>query len=276
MFPRINPNYKPTADNWSDRASHPSSTSTKQNVKLPTFDSEIYSGKKKSGQTRVYSGAGRRSGFTDVPKLYDLCILVLQENVDSIDECGGLSYHILEPILTRAKPNILMNIEDHNEYLLEDTVQLWERHCKKEFPKEERKIEECETWREMYERCSQEKADKFERLTSKAKESYKKLKTDSRSTKLWDKRGGAKPPRDIKIKQERNGTAFNAPSNSLSKRGRPSLMDPTRASSSAASENSRSSTENAASAPKKPKTAPLMAKTLKLARGLSRGGGFRR
>ena len=151
----INPNYKPTADNWSDRASHPSSTSTKQNVKLPTFDSEIYSGKKKSGQTRVYSGAGRRfepiiyelsisfhnninshcyqsninlsiyltyrSGFTDVPKLYDLCILVLQENVDSIDECGGLSYHILEPILTRAKPNILMNIEDHNEYLLEDT-----------------------------------------------------------------------------------------------------------------------------------------------------------
>ena len=154
-------------------------------------------------------------------------------------------------------------------------MQLWEKHCNKEFPKEERKIEECETWREMYERCSQEKADKFERLTSKAKESYKKLKTDSRSTKLWDKRGGAKPPRDIKIKQERNGTAFNTPSNALSKRGRPSLMDPTRASSSAASENSRSS-ESAASAPKKPKTAPLMAKTLKLARGLSRGGGFRR
>ena len=53
--------------------------------------------------------------------MYDLCILVLQENVDSIDECGGLSYDILEPILLRAKPLTLMNIEDHNEYLLEDT-----------------------------------------------------------------------------------------------------------------------------------------------------------
>ena len=57
-------------------------------------------------------------------------------------------------------------------------MQLWEKHCKKEFPKEERKVEECETWREMYERCSQEKADKFERLTLKAKNSYKQLKTD--------------------------------------------------------------------------------------------------
>ena len=62
-----------------------------------------------------------RSGYTEVPKLYDLCILILQENVDNIDECGGLSYDILEPILLRAKPNTLMNIEDHNEYLLEDT-----------------------------------------------------------------------------------------------------------------------------------------------------------
>ena len=62
-----------------------------------------------------------RSGYTEVPKLYDMCILILQENVDNIDECGGLSYDILEPILLRAKPNTLMNIEDHNEYLLEDT-----------------------------------------------------------------------------------------------------------------------------------------------------------
>ena len=62
-----------------------------------------------------------RSGYTEVPKLYDMCILILQENVDNIDECGGLSYDILEPILLRAKPHTLMNIEDHNEYLLEDT-----------------------------------------------------------------------------------------------------------------------------------------------------------
>ena len=62
-----------------------------------------------------------RSGYTEVPRLYDLCILMLQENVENIDECGGLSYDILEPVLLRAKPNVLMNIEDHNPYLLEDT-----------------------------------------------------------------------------------------------------------------------------------------------------------
>ena len=66
----INPNYKPSVDNWSDRASHSSSTTTKQHVKLPTFDSELYSGKKKSGQTRVYSGAGRRC----VPPIHNLWI----------------------------------------------------------------------------------------------------------------------------------------------------------------------------------------------------------
>ena len=50
-----------------------------------------------------------------------MCILILQENVESIDECGGLSYDILEPVLSRAKPSALMNIEDYNDYLREDT-----------------------------------------------------------------------------------------------------------------------------------------------------------
>jgi len=236
--------------------------------------------KRKISRTKTYSGVGRRSGYTEVPRLYDLCILMLQENVENIDECGGLSYDILEPVLLRAKPNVLMNIEDHNPYLLEDTVSLWERHCKKDFPKEERKIDECESWREMYERCFQEKAEKFDRLTAKAKESYKKIKTDSRSTKVWDKRCGPKPPRNIAKLQEKNGTAFAPPSNALSKRGRPA-MDPTRPASSGTSDSSRPSTGGAnrdgySSAPKKPKIAPMMAKTLKLARGISRGGGFRR
>ena len=154
-------------------------------------------------------------------------------------------------------------------------MKLWERHCQKDFPKEERKIEECETWREMYERCFQEKADKFEALTAKFEASYKKIKTESHKTKLWDKRS-PKPPRNIMRKQELNGTAFNTPSNALAKRPRQSLMDPTRASSSGTGDSSRSSSGGAASAPKKPKIAPMMAKTLKLARGLTRGGGFRR
>ena len=58
-----------------------------------------------------------------------MCILILQQNVENIDECGGLSYDVLEPILIRAKPNVLMNIEDHNPYLLEDTGKEVENNC---------------------------------------------------------------------------------------------------------------------------------------------------
>ena len=50
-----------------------------------------------------------------------MCILVLQENVDAIEECGPLPFDVLEPILLRAKPAVLMNIEEHNPHLIEDT-----------------------------------------------------------------------------------------------------------------------------------------------------------
>ena len=61
-----------------------------------------------------------------------MCILILQENVEDIDECGGLSYDILQPVLQRAKPTVLMNIEDHNPYLVEDTGKIM-RHQNKWF-----------------------------------------------------------------------------------------------------------------------------------------------
>ena len=54
-------------------------------------------------------------------------------------------------------------------------------------------------------------------------------------------------------------------------------MDPTRAVASGPGDGSRASVGGAVSvAAKRPKIAPMMAKTLKLARGLNRGGGFRR
>ena len=128
----------------------------------------------------------------------------------------------------------------------------------------------------MYERCYVEQTEKYDALTDKMRESYKKIKSDKRSTKLWDKRA-PKPPRNVARAQERNGTAFfnTPPSNTLSKRGRPPLSNPNRVGGSGAGEGSKSNI-GGSSAPKKPKIAPMMAKTLKLARGLNRGGGFRR
>ena len=50
-----------------------------------------------------------------------MCVIKLQENVDSIVDCRGLSFDVLEPILERAKPETLMMIEDYNSYLTEYT-----------------------------------------------------------------------------------------------------------------------------------------------------------
>lgn len=133
---------------------------------------------------------------------------------------------------------------------------MWEIHCRRDFPKAER--EEFESFREMYERCTRERAEKLELLTAKMGTSYKMAKDSVRRTKMAFVSSAAKPPRNIKRVQERNGTALSQPP---AKRGRPPL--------SAGGEG-----RGASAQAKKPKIAPMMAKTLKLARGLK--GGFRR
>lgn len=56
-----------------------------------------------------------------IPSLTELCVFKLQENVDSIIDTRGLKFNLLEPILARAKPETLMNIENYNPYLTEST-----------------------------------------------------------------------------------------------------------------------------------------------------------
>ena len=57
--------------------------------------------------------------------------------------------------------SFIIQIEEYNPYLLEDTGELWERFVRKNFPKGER--EEMETWREMFERCTEERERKLDR-----------------------------------------------------------------------------------------------------------------
>ena len=108
---------------------------------------------------------------------------------------------------------------------------LWEKHCKKEFPRAER--EEFESYREMFERCSREREEKLERLSSKMGASYKQAKESVRKTKMAFVGVNAKPPRHIRKTQERTGmpsaipSNYSAPSTSSSggglKRGRPPI-----------------------------------------------------
>ena len=97
-----------------------------------------------------------------MPSLYDQCIHVLQENVDYIEECGSLPFDILRPVLERASAPTLARIEELNPYLMEDTSELWEKFCAKQFRAEHR--QENESWREMWERCTKEREEKLNRL----------------------------------------------------------------------------------------------------------------
>ena len=130
---------------------------------------------------------------------------------------------------------------------------------KKNFPKE--KPEDMESWREMFERCTEERAAKLEKLKGRVKDSYKRVESAHRQTKLAYVDSCAKPPRGVARAQAKNGTALPV--------GHPLKRPMANASSSSSSVGRPPS-----SAPKKPKVAPLMSKTLKMARGIK--GGFRR
>ena len=69
----------------------------------------------------------KRKGFargSEVPSLFSQCIQVLKDNVDYIEEVGGLGYDILKPVLIMANAETLIRIEDINPHLMEDTAEV--------------------------------------------------------------------------------------------------------------------------------------------------------
>lgn len=100
----------------------------------------------KANRTRVYSG--NKVCRTDIPSLYEVCIRVLQENIDNLEYTGGIPFEILRPILERATADQLSILEYHNPYLLDESDVLWEPHCKRKFRIKQR--QEDESWRDMY------------------------------------------------------------------------------------------------------------------------------
>lgn len=65
----------------------------------------------KANRTRVYSGNRVQRA---VPTLFEMCIRVLQENIEFLECTGGVPFDILKPVLERAKPEQLLNIEYYN------------------------------------------------------------------------------------------------------------------------------------------------------------------
>ena len=104
---------------------------------------------------------------------------------------------------------------------------------KKEFYNKKRN--EMESWREMYERCVEERAEKLQALKGKVKQTYKKEEDSHRKTKLAYVDVAPKAPRTIRNAQVKHGTALpsGAPLVAGGPRPRNLIGDPTANSSRA-------------------------------------------
>jgi len=65
-----------------------------------------------------------------------------------LEYTGGVPYDLLKPVLQHATPDQLFTLEHYNPYLIEDTGELWQFHCQREFRAKQR--QDMETAREMY------------------------------------------------------------------------------------------------------------------------------
>ncbi|MBN3293843.1 ELOA1 protein, partial [Polypterus senegalus] len=163
----------------------------------------VFTGQRLNSKMQVYSGA-KTTFLSSMMTLYQQCIRVLQNNIDLLNETGGVPFEILEPVLDRCTPQQLYRIEEYNPVYIGETDDLWMKHCRKEFKNVQ--LEEYESWREMYLRLLTEREQKFKFLT-KTIASAHSGKPQGRKVKLAFVNSIAKPPREIRRQQEINGTA---------------------------------------------------------------------
>ncbi|XP_071998390.1 elongin-A-like [Engystomops pustulosus] len=166
-------------------------------------ESSGFTGRRLNSKMLVYSG----SKVIYLPKmlsLYEQCIRVLQNNIDSIQEVGGVPFEILKPVLNRCTPEQLNRIEECNPVFMEDSGNLWKKHCERDF--KGHRLLEYESWREMYLRLFNEREEKLRKITQNISSAHCG-KPKGRQVKLAYIHGAAKPPRNIRRQQEIYGTA---------------------------------------------------------------------
>ncbi|KAG7457967.1 hypothetical protein MATL_G00232780 [Megalops atlanticus] len=272
-LPAIQPNYRPLP-------SIDFTPLSPQRRKVPVSCEEedaVFTGRRFNSKMTVYSG----SKTVYLPKmmtLYEQCIRVLQNNIDSIDEVGGVPYEILEPVLERCTPEQLYRIEQCNQCFMEDSDELWMRHCQRDFKRES--PQEYESWREMYLRLHEEREERLRMLTQNISSAHAN-RPKGRQVKMAYVNSVVKPPRDVRRRQEKFGTssggsssmsmaaaaAAAAPAGGSSiPRIRPAVSYSSQPSDPASSSRGTQSSAGGHSARDKPqvkKIAPMMAKTIK-------------
>jgi len=214
---------------------------------------------KNRARTQMYCGQKTAFVPVEVPRLQDICIKFLQNNIDKINYTGGIPYDILKPVLEKATSSQLFDLEYYNSYLLEDTNHLWEYHCKKTFKGE--KPQEMETYRELFTRCTDERRIKFEKLTKNITQKKMQREAPQRKVELAFEGTSAKPPKAVARAQARFGTGHGA----TAREGLPPRQAEAAARKSVLANSLRNdrlqASANRTAQAKKPK-APLMAKSL--------------
>ncbi|KFP46693.1 Transcription elongation factor B polypeptide 3, partial [Cathartes aura] len=174
-------------------------------VEAPQQDSETvqFTGRRLNSKMQVYSGS-KTVCLSKMLTLYEQCIRVLQNNIDSLHEVGGVPFEILEPVLTRCTPEQLFRIEECNPMFTEESDHLWKKHCQRDFKNES--LLQYESWREMYLRLFNQREEKLKMLTKNIL-SAQSEKPKGRQVKMAYVTSAAKPPRNIRRQQEIHGTA---------------------------------------------------------------------
>ncbi|XP_064408258.1 elongin-A isoform X1 [Latimeria chalumnae] len=272
-LPPIQPNYRPLPS-----VDLMPLSPQKRKAVLPVIHEEEstgFTGRRLNSKMQVYSGS-KMAYLPKMMSLYDQCIRVLQNNIDSIHEVGGVPFDILEPVLERCTPDQLYHIEDCNPVFVEDTEELWMKHCKRDFRSQE--PQEYETWREMYLRLHDEREHRLRLLTQNISSAHAS-KPKGRQVKMAFVNTEVKPPRDVRRRQEKFGTGaavvperprvksvFNVGNSSASGESRPHSGPSTSSGGITSSSSSVSLSPVPSHDPRKPpvkKIAPMMAKTIK-------------
>ncbi|XP_075765232.1 elongin-A isoform X1 [Pelodiscus sinensis] len=269
-LPAIQANYRPLPSLESITFSQ----TKRKTVSSPVEEGEAgFTGRRLNSKMQVYSGS-KSAYLPKMMSLYEQCIRVLNNNIDSIYEVGGVPFSVLEPVLERCTPDQLYRIEECNHVLIEDTDQLWHNHCVRDFKKE--KPEEFESWREMYLRLHDAREQRLLMLTQNIRSAHAN-KPKGRVAKMAFVHSAAKPPRDVRRRQEKFGTGGAAVLEKI--KIKPVLFTPSRSYAQVDEEQSYDgpSTSSAHSGPspgsttsgydpRRPpvkKIAPMMAKTIK-------------
>uniref|UniRef100_A0A8C4ZEG3 Elongin A n=1 Tax=Gadus morhua TaxID=8049 RepID=A0A8C4ZEG3_GADMO len=197
-LPAIQPNYRPLPS----LDPQPLSPQRRKVPQANGEDESGFTGKRFNSKMTVYSGT-KTAYLPKMMSLYEQCLRVLQNNIDSIDEVGGVPFLILEPVLERCTPEQLYRIEECNSCFIADSDDLWLRHCQRDFRRSA--PDEYESWREMYLRLHDEREERLRMLTQNISSAHAN-KPKGRQVKMAFVNSVAKPPRDVRRRQEKFGT----------------------------------------------------------------------